>query len=470
MSNSGPPAFIFQLCRSLGTLLCLLVLLPTVARSDGAHPDPGYLHQTVLVILRFPPEGVAGTLSANDESYINSQLSAASDFIWTNSNQSLRVTFAVIKIEQSLLTTDYEKYPAQNQQFQYAASYNATVNESLARRLVNPRQYAGVVMIYYNPSNPPGSLFANTWIYFNDQLPGQLPGVTLNPGFTSIVYMGQTSPPLSQFIVHEYCHQLHHRFQNEALDPAEPVGGLDSHGFIDSDWMTEGPNNQLTAIAQALGSFLGITFQYGDDEPWLAAILKYYVAPDARFRKPTLHAVNYRWLEGRMPDNVVLGVFNGGELKQKYDFANSDDVLVHVSGDNITRVNPPHPIQSPASFWFRAEPGHTAAFATQTGFGRYLLKQVAFQYQIAPGDYTFQVHLVYYDNKGTLVNERIDDGIYTLGHHEFVNNTKVINLPFPREVEDFQIVFQKGNELTGAAANHDWVLLGNLSLETAPAP
>ena len=40
---------------------------------SGAHPDPSYLHQTVLAILRFPPEGTLDALTANDESYINSE-------------------------------------------------------------------------------------------------------------------------------------------------------------------------------------------------------------------------------------------------------------------------------------------------------------------------------------------------------------------------------------------------------------
>jgi hypothetical protein len=138
-----------------------------------------------------------------------------------------------------------------------------------------------------------------------------------------------------------------------------------------------------------------------------------------------------------------------------------------VRGDNITRVNFPG---SPGVFWFRATSGGTAAFGTQTGFSRYLLAQVAFQYEIAPDDDTFQVHLVYYDDYGKLVDERIDDGIFVLGRNKFASNHKIIKLPIPLEVEDFQIVFQKGNLLEGAAANDDWALLGNISLETSMAP
>ncbi len=434
---------------------------------SGAHPDPSYLHQTVLVILRFPPEGVANALSANDETYINSQLNAVSDFIWTNSNQSLRVTFEIIKVLQSLAASDYEKYqvspPNTPPVYEYAASYNATVNESLARRLVDPRQYAGVIMIYY-PSNKPGTLFENTWIYFTDQISK----TGLNPGFSSIVYQGAEGS-LYPFILHEYCHQLHHRFEHEAHDAVPVVDSIfgSSFGFIDSDWMTK-PDGTLSTTAQNLGALLGTTFQPGNDLPWLAAILKYYVGPsDTQHPNGTLHAVNYRWLEGRRPDDVVLGVFYGGELRETYDFAQPDDVLVHVSGDNITRLNPPG---SPASFWFRATPGGTAAFGTQTGFSRYLFTQVAFQYEIAPGDYTFQVHLVYYDDYGALVDQRIDDGDFVLGRQKFAGNYKTIKLPAPQEVEDFRIVFQKGNQLSGSAASDDWVLLGNISLQTSMAP
>lgn len=177
--------------------------------------------------------------------------------------------------------------------------------------------------------------------------------------------------------------------------------------------------------------------------------------------------MNYRWLEGRRGDDVVLGVFDGGELKKAYDFSKSDDALVYVSGDNLSTVRPKG---SPPSFWFRATPGHTAAFGTQTGFGLYMLKQVAFNYEIAPDDYKFQVHLVYYDVQNQLVDVRIDDGIYSLGRQLFATNRKVITLGEPREVEDFRIVFQKGNQLSGAAANDDWALLGNISLDASLAP
>lgn len=464
MSHPRPLSLNFQLCRSLVKIFCLLVFLPGLAWADGAHPDPGHLQQTVLVILRFPPQGITNALSATDESYINAQLAIASDFLWTNSNQSLRVNFETIKIEQSVAASDYEKYtiPPPNPNpnnlpatIEYAASYNATVNDSLARRLIDPRQYAGVMMIYY-PSNQPGTLIENTWIWFNDQLSAN----NLNPGFTSIVYQG-TGFSLYPPILHEYCHQLHHRFQNAAHDSTPPVGAFAPDGFIDSDWMT-------TPVGQELGVLLGTTFQQGDDLTWLAAILKYYVTPrNIKQPRSTLHAVNYRWLEGRYPDNIVLGVFDGGELKKMYDFAKPDDALVYVSGDNDVRGRP---TGSPPSFWFRAAPGHTAAFGTQTGFGLYLLKKVTFNYEIAPDDYTFQVHLVYFDVHNQQVDIRIDDGNFVLGRQKFATNLKVITLPVPREVEDFQIVFQKGNQLSGAAANDDWVLLGNISLDTSLAP
>ncbi|HZD30289.1 MAG TPA: hypothetical protein VE779_01380, partial [Candidatus Angelobacter sp.] len=421
---------------------------------SGAHPDPSYLHQNVLVILRFPPEGVADALSADDESYIDSQLSTVSDFIWTGSNQSLLVTFEFIKVLQSMTASDYEGYPFTDSTGQthteYAGKYSDAANQSLARRLVDPRQYAGVIMIYY-PSNQPGQLFENTWEYFNDQLGG----APLNPGFSGIVYQG-TDIPLWQVITHEYCHQLHHRFMLEAKDLVPVVDQVlgSSFGFIDSDSMTLPGTTTLSLTAQYLGALTGTTFQPGQDAPWLQAILKDYVGPsDIQNPNGTLHTVNYRWLEGRRPDDVVLGVFNGGELKEKYDFSQPDDVLVYVRGDNITQLNP---TGSPGTFWFRAQPGGAAAFGTQTGFSRYLVQQVAFQYEIAPDDYSFQVHLVYYDDYGNLVDQRIDDGVYVLGRQKFAHNHKVIDLRVPQEVEDFRIVFQKGNQLSGAAASDDW--------------
>ena len=449
-----------SLIRALGTLF----IFTSLAAADGVHPDPGHIQQSVLVILRFPPQGVSGELTKLDEDYITSQLKAVSDFLWNNSNQSLQVNFEVVKMLQSVAGADYECYPNVG----CAAKFNSVVQHSLASRLMDARQYAGVIMIYRPTNVPPQGLFYNTWIFFNDQLSGP----KLNPGYSAILYQYGTSPPLSQFILHEYCHQLHHRFQYMAHNSVPAVDGLASYGFIDSDWMTTpgGPSDQLSTTAQELGYFLGTTFHPGDDLPWLSAILKYYVGPkDPSHPNGTVHAVNYRHLEGRYPDNVVLGAFDGGELKTKYDFARSDDVLVHVSGDNNTLVRTTN---TPASFWFRAEPGHASAFGTQTGFGLYLLKQVSFNYEIAPDDYTFQVHLVYYDfqNPATPVDIRIDDGEFVLGRQKFSTNRKVITLQIPQEVEDFQIVFEKGNQLTGAAANDDWALIGNIVINASLAP
>jgi hypothetical protein len=462
MNFSKLPTPVFPFCRSLMKIVCLIVFVGGLARADGVHPDPGHLQQTVLVILRFPPQGINGELAPTDETYVNSQLSIVSDFIWTNSNQSLLVTFQTVKILQSLTTTDYECYGPTG----CTAPYDAVVEQSLASRLSDPRQYAGVVMIYRPTNAPSGGLFYNTWIYFNNQSSGPF----IQPGLSSIFYAYNSQIPLSQYIEHEYCHQLHHRFEFEAKDIVPSVGGLNSFGFIDSDWMTtpNGTPGQLSTIAVDLGCLLGTTFQPNDDPAWLAAILKYYVGPaDEKHRCGTLHAVNYRHLEGRYPNNIVLGVFDGGELKTTYDFARPDDALVHASGEDIAAV-----LQGPgpAQFDFRATPGHTAAFGTQTGFGLYLLKQVAFNYELLPGDYTFQVHLVYYDVRNQLVDVRIDDGVYVLGQGLFPSNRKVITLPVPLEVEDFQIVFQKGNQLGFGAVSDDWVRLGNISLDVSPAP
>lgn len=442
----------------------LLIILPTLTMADGVHADPGHLQQTILVILRFPPQGVSGELSQVDEDYISSQLKTVSDFLWNNSNQSLQVNFDMVKILQSLTASDYECYGSVG----CAAKFDQTVEQALSDRLIDARQYAGVIMIYRPTNAPPQGLFYNTWIYFNDQLSGP----KRNPGYSAILYQYGTSIPLSQFILHEYCHQLHHRFQYMAHNSVPAVDGLASYGFIDSDWMTTpgGPAGQLSTTAQELGYFLGITFHPGDDLPWLSAILKYYVGPkDSSHPNGSIHAVNYRHLEGRYPDNVVLGAFYGSEPKTTYNFALSDDVLVHVSGDNIAFVRT---TSTPASFWFRAEPTHNSAFGTQIGFGMYLVKQVAFNYEIAPNDYTFQVHLVYYDfqNPSTPKDVRIDDGEFVLGRQKFSTNRKIITLQNPIEAEDFQIVFKKGNQLSGAAASDDWALVGNIAVNASLAP
>ena len=444
-------------------LFSLLFAMSSLLYADGVHPDPGHLQQTVLVILRFPPQGVTGELTPADEQFIATQLKAVSDFLWANSNQSLQVNFAIVKILQSVAASEYECYPGVG----CAATFDTLVQHSLADRLIDARQYAGVIMIYRPTNTPQQGLFYNTWICFNDQLGGPC----LNPGYSAILYNYNGTPPLSQYILHEYLHQLHHRFQYMAHNSVPAVDGLASFGFIDSDWMTTpgGPPGQLSTTAKILGDFLGTAFQPGDDVPWLSAILKYYVGPiDKLHPRGSIHAVNYRHLEGRYPDNVVLGAYYGGELKTEYNFANSDDLLVYIAGDNITFITT---TSEPASFWFRALPGNTAAFGTQTGFGLYLLNRIAFNYEIAPDDYTFEVHLIYYDvhNPTTPIDVRIDDGEYVLGRQKFSTNRKIIDL-VPREVEDFQIVLKKGNQLNGAAANDDWAIVGNITLSATPAP
>lgn len=212
-------------------LLILLNLIehPTLALANGAHLSPGFVQQHVLVILRFPPQGATNALSANDESYINSQLSAVSNFLWTNSNQSLKVTFETIKFEQSLVASEYECFNSPN----CTAFYDNTLDQYLRSRLVSPEQYAGVVMIYQPTNVPPSNsnpsvssgLFYNTQIWFNSEL--DIPVSSRHsPGFSAVFYSGNNpnqTPPLSQFIEHEYLHQLHHRFANEINDATPPV-------------------------------------------------------------------------------------------------------------------------------------------------------------------------------------------------------------------------------------------------------
>ena len=390
---------------------------------DGSNPDSGHLQQTVLVILRFPPEGAPGELTPSDETTIISELALASDFFWTHSNQSLRVLFHRTKFLESLSQDDYKDYGASG----HVGKYTSKIHDSLKRRGIDPKRYAGIMMLY-RPTNAPGGLFYNTWIWFNDEISSH----HKHPGFSSI-FVGNPVP-LWELIVHEYLHQLDHRFEKEADNP-DPA----QHGFMNPDHKTE-PAGQL------LATLLGTSFS--TNVSYYKAILGYYVGEDN-----DLHPINYRWLEG------IRGSFYGGELKKAYDFADADDALVHFSGDNSTSVQG----GNPASFWFRASPGDAAAFRTQTGVGRYRLTQVAFNYEIAPGDYTFQVWLRYYNNRGTLISLRIDDGIYKLGRDKFRNNRKKIDLE--EDVEDFQVVFQKGNQLSGNAADDDWLLLGDIRLK-----
>jgi hypothetical protein len=142
------------------------------------------------------------------------------------------------------------------------------------------------------------------------------------------------------------------------------------------------------------------------------------------------------------------------------------NTLVHAAGDNMTLSR----TGNPSSFWFRALPNHTAAFRTPRVSGTHRLRRLAFNYEIAPLDFTFQVWLVSRDAQGQIVQKRIDDGAYILGRQKFATNRKVVLIDCEAVVKDFEIVFQKGNQLKGQAANDDWLLLGNIMLEVAPAP
>jgi hypothetical protein len=402
--------------------------LPALA--NGACADSGHLEQTVLVILRFPPEGQPGALTPAEEAHINQQLDAASNFLWTNSNQSLQVQFHILKMMGTLQADDYQTYGSSGA----AAKYTHGIDESLHRRRIKVEQYAGLIMIY-RPTNAPSGLFNNTWIWFNDSISD----AKSNPGFSSVVF--NSTDFLSEATVHEYLHQLDHRFQFEAGNP-DPA----QHGFMNPDDLNQPAGRLLAAL-------LGTPPPFPTPVDYYKAMLKFYVGADNN-----LHPVNYRWLEG------IRGAFYGDEAKQVYEFERADDALINAGGDILTKVQPGNPF----SFWFRATPGHTAAFRTQTASGHYIFKSVAFNYEIAPGDYTFQVLLVYCDNKGVVTQQRIDDGIYTLGRQRFQSNRKVVAVN--KEVDNFQTVFRKGNQLTGQAANDDWLLLGNIVLELAPAP
>ena len=229
------------------SLLIFALVFPMLMRGDGVHPDPGYVEQTVLVILRFPPQGASGEMTQLEETDVNNQLKAVSDFLWSNSNQSLRVNFAIVKILQSVETADYECYTGVG----CAAKFDALVQHSLANRMIDARQYAGVIMIYRPTNAPPQGLFYNTWTFFNDQLGGP----QLNPGYSAILYKYGTTPPLSQFILHEYLHQLHHRFQKMAHNTVPAVDGLASFGFIDSDWMTPPAPRRSPKPRKSWGTF-----------------------------------------------------------------------------------------------------------------------------------------------------------------------------------------------------------------------
>src|SRR5437867_5841733 len=78
------------------------------AAADGACLDPGHLRQTVLVILRFPPEGQPGALADGEEAHIQKELDAASAFLWASSNQGLRVQFHCVKFLESVQASDYK--------------------------------------------------------------------------------------------------------------------------------------------------------------------------------------------------------------------------------------------------------------------------------------------------------------------------------------------------------------------------
>lgn len=406
--------------------LALTTLLPLRAQADGANPDPGHLRQTVLMILRFPPEGQPGALTVAEEAHINTQLDAAAGFLWVESGQSLMVKFHTVKIGQTMQAADYKAYTGGA-----AAKYGSSMHSVIAGRGINPKDYAGVMMIY-RKTNAPAGVFNNTWIYFDEELSGERD----QPGFSSVLF--NSTNILHEIVVHEYLHQIDHRFQYEANNP----DGL-HRGFMNPDLLgSEGPG---------LSQWLGIPVS--TPREFYRAILKAYRGSDGNY-----HRVNYRWLEG------PRGAFYGDQAKGLYDFRRTDDLLVHYSGDNIKYIASN---TSPYSFNFRAHPGQTAAFSTQTAFGRYILKSVAFNYEIHPRDFTFQVWVSYYNSKGVRTLRRIDDGRYTLGRGKFSGNRKVI--PINAWAEDFQIIFRKSNLLTSDIYN-DWILLGNIVVDFDRAP
>jgi hypothetical protein len=164
----------------------------------------GYLEQAVLVILCFPPPRAAQSLTPEEEAHIIKRLAVTSAFLRANSSQALRVKFTRLKMHITLDKTEYQSYGPPTAQ-SLAANFSQGIQDLLRRQMVDSQQYAGWVMIY-RPVNAPTHLINNTWTYLNYV-------EKTTPGFCSVPFDGGNTNALSKAIVHEYLHELDHRFK-----------------------------------------------------------------------------------------------------------------------------------------------------------------------------------------------------------------------------------------------------------------
>jgi hypothetical protein len=244
-----------------------------LGQSPALAAKSGYLQQEVLVILAFPATG-SQALTPAEKTHIINQVKAASNFIWMNSNKTLRVNFKRLTFDMTLDRSDYEVYGGN----QVAAKFSKKIRTAVTNRNVLPEEWAGVILIYRPTNAPGGSLINNTWKYLDD------PTQTL-PGFSSVLFNGTDA--LSEVIVHEYLHQLDHRFEEAA--PKDLFAGEaafkqpNTHlSFMNPDSMNDPAGKQ---IAKQL------TTVFSDPKEYYKAVLKYFLGGDDR-----LHKVKYSLL------------------------------------------------------------------------------------------------------------------------------------------------------------------------------
>lgn len=101
----------------------------------------------------------------------------------------------------------------------YIAKYNKTFDDILVHNCgIKPYQYDYILRVYKHPPKLVSGFYANTWMWYNQYL-----GTPhLKKGYTSLLANptpppGVIPPPMWETMVHEYCHQLEHRFNDAGV-------------------------------------------------------------------------------------------------------------------------------------------------------------------------------------------------------------------------------------------------------------
>lgn len=169
----------------------------------NVHISAGNIRQKLLFIVNGYDRNMVGTIEGDIRKF--------EQFVQNATNNEITIEHKLI----ALPNIDSSELVNYGEKWGFIAGYSWKLDQELRKQGINPFDYAGIFRIYNHPYSSHNSAFGgNTWIWFNDRL-----GRKDRPGYTSIIgqqmYQGQEPP--ADYILHEYLHQLDHRFNDAKI-------------------------------------------------------------------------------------------------------------------------------------------------------------------------------------------------------------------------------------------------------------